>query len=505
MAEKILISKAEYEALIQDKAELLQRNTLLKFQMEQLQKALFGRKSERFVPKPGGDPNQLTFNFGGESLTVEAEQTIRQAIEAHERQKPVQKQAHPGRLPIPEHLRREEEVIEPEEDTTDLVCIGQDVTETIEYTAADIYVKRVIRPKYARSNVSEEQTAIVQASAVETPFAKTKAGASLIAHILVNKYVDHLPLDRQLHRFARQGLKIPDSTMSDWVKKGASFLDTLYQAYRQWIFESDYLQMDETPIKVMEDAKGKCHIGYFWVVYDPVTRSPFYYYHPSRSQEAPKQLLERFAGTLQCDGYAVYETLKKSHEHGLTLVNCLAHIRRYFVEALNNDAERCQEAISLIKAMYGVEDQARNLQLEASQRLEYRQQHLKPLFEAFEQWLNLHIYQVTPASPIGKAAAYAKTHWPNMQAVLLDGRIEIDNNLVENIIRPVALGRKNYLFLGNHESGKRTACVYSFFLACKQYNINPETWMTDVFNRMLDTKTNNMRDLFPQYWKPQNS
>ena len=510
MVETLVISKAEYENLIQEKSELIQaksalleKNALLKFQLEQLQKALFGRKSERVVPKPGGDPNQLTFNFEGEELTVQAEQTLRQTIEAHERQKPAKK-PHPGRMPIPEHLRREELIEEPQEDTTGMVCIGQDVTETIEYTPADIYVKRVVRPKYARPNAVEGQATIVQAPAIETPFAKVKAGASLIAHILVNKYVDHLPLDRQLHRFARQGLKISESSMADWVKRGASLLEPLYQAYRNWIFDSDYLQMNETPIKVMEDAKGKCHIGYFWVVYDPVTRSPLYHYHPSRSQEAPKDLLQRFAGHLQCDGYAVYETLKKKYLPDLTLVNCLAHIRRYFVEAMTNDEERSREAIALIRAMYAIEDQARTLQLDADHRLEYRKEHLKPLFDTFEQWLDLHIYQVTPASPIGKAIAYAKSHWINMQPILADGRIEIDNNLVENIIRPSALGRKNYLFLGTHESGKRTAWVYSFFLACKQHNINPEVWMTDVFNRFLDTKPSQYINLFPQYWKPTN-
>lgn len=500
-AETITISKAEYD-LLTLKSE---QYDSVKLQLEWLRKQLFGRKSERFVPATtDGKSQQLEFDFGGETLSVEAQQTIGQAIAAHERRKPQEKKPHPGRMPIPEHLRREEVVIEPEEDTTGMVRIGEDVTEVLEYTPAEVWVKRIVRPKYARPAKEQQEGLknIIQAAAPDTPLNRSKAGVSLIAHILIAKYLEHLPLDRLLHRFARSGLKIPQQTIGNWVKNGLNLLKILYDAYGIWLLDADYLQMDETIIKVLEDGKGKTHQGYYWVINDPVHRAPYFYYHPGRDHGLPLKLLNKFKGILQCDGYGAYEALQKLRPDTIRLVNCLSHIRRDFFDAQGNDAKHSEEALAIIRQMYAVEEEARVQQLTHAQRLALRQEKLKPLFELFKIWLDTNAKKVTPSSTIGKAIAYALNRWSNMQIVLQDGSVEIDNNLVENVIRVIALGRKNYLFAGSHDAAQRAAAAYSFFAACKNHGINPEVWLLDVLNRIQDTKVADLHILFPQNWKP---
>jgi hypothetical protein len=298
-------------------------------------------------------------------------------------------------------------------------------------------------------------------------------------------------------------LKIPQQTIGDWVKSGINLLETLHEKYIAWLLSSGYLQIDETTLKVLEDGKGKCHLGYLWVLLDPVSRATYFHYHPGRDHGLPLKLLQDFEGILQCDGYGAYETVQKLRPDQVRLVNCLAHMRRDFFEAKGNDEKRATEALAIIKQMYDVEAEARNLQLDHHQRLQLRQEKLKPLFDLFETWLNYHINQTTPASPIGKAIAYTLKRWKNMQLVLVDGSIEIDNNLVENAIRPVAIGRKNYLFAGSHEAAKRTAIIYTFFSACKQANINPDIWVLDVLYRIQNTKVTELHTLFPHNWKPQ--
>lgn len=463
---------------------------------------MFGRKSERFVPAetPVG---QLSVQFDTEQAQG-VEESVRQLIAAHERKvAPKKENAHKGRVPIPAHLPRVEEVIEPEEDTSGMKRIGEDVTEVLEHEPGKVWVRRIVRPKYARVQANEEPepSQIVQAPSKELPFGRSKAGVSLIVHILISKYVEHLPLHRLIARFARSGLKIPPATMGHWVKTGAAPLMILYEAYQKVVFDSYYLQMDETTLKVLEDAKGKAHLGYLWAVFDPIRKLPFFFYQMGRNHRGPIKLLERFAGVLQCDGFSVYEALNKRLDE-LALMNCMAHIRREFFDAQSNDAERAQTALALIKLLYEVEDKARVQGLNAEQRLELRLKESKPVFDTLGQWLQTEYGKVTPASTIGKAIQYALNRWKNMGLFLANGNIEIDNNLVENIIRPAAIGRKNYLFAGSHESAHRTAMFYTFFAACKQHGIDPEKWLTDVLNRIHDHKVSQLHELMPHNWKP---
>jgi transposase len=472
-------------------------------QLAWFQRQIFGVKSERFVPTI---PGQLSLPFGGEEPQL-TEEAIKQVVGEHEREKP--KSKHQGREVIPAHLPRVTEVVEPQEDTSGMTRIGEDVTETYEYVAGKFWVRQVIRPRYAYTEAQQAEfilleqskvpSAIIQAPALDVPFPKVKAGVSLLSHIVVSKYVDHLPLYRILGQFAREGIKIPDSTIGEWVKIVANRLELLYESYKQLIFRSTYLQMDETTLKVLEDGKGKCHLGYLWAAYDPVNKLPFFFYQKGRDHKGPKQLLEHFVGYLQCDGYTVYETLSKSMET-MQLVNCMAHIRREFFEAKDNDSERATTALFMINALYKIEQSAREQQLSHEERLALRQKDAKIIFETFEQWLNQEYPKVLPKSKIGQAIAYALRRCKNMAFYLIDGKLEIDNNFVENNIRPAAIGRKNYLFAGSHEAAQRTALFYTFFAACKHHNINPYEWLDDVLGRIHLHHINKIDELLPHKW-----
>ena len=494
-AEKQMVPLADYQKLESEVEQLKQR-------LAWFERMMFGRKSERFVPAEER-PGQLNLAFESEH-TEQVETSVRQRIAAHERQvKPKKENAHQGRVPIPAHLPRVDEIVEPVEDVSGMKYIGADITEVLECEPGRIWVRRIVRPKYARleQNQDLDQGQIVQAPAKDLPFGRSKAGVSFIVHILISKYVEHLPLHRLIARFARSGLKIPPSTMSHWVKVGADPLMILYEAYQKIIFAAFYLQMDETPLKVLEDGKGKTHQGYLWAVFDPINKLPFFFYEKGRDHRGPAKLLQRFAGALQCDGLSVYKTLQRKLDQ-VALVHCMAHIRREFFEAQGLDAQRAQTALSLIGMLYHVEEKDRNLELDADQRLELRLKESKPVFDLFGQWLRAEYNKVTPSGTIGKAIQYALNRWDNMGAFLLNGHIEIDNNLVENIIRPAAIGRKNYLFAGSHDSARRTAMFYTFFAACKHHGVDPENWLADVLSRIHDHKVSQLHELFPQNWKP---
>jgi transposase len=486
--------------------QVLAENADLKSRIAWFERQMFGVKSERYVPI---NTDQLSLFDALEAKEAQADKEIA----AHKRKAPEDKSKHQGRMAIPASLPRVDEIIEPEEDTTDMKRIGEDMTEVLEYTPVRLWVRRTIRPRYARTEAQQAQVEakaeelgqkpvgqIVQALAPDVAFPRMKAGVSLMAHILISKYVDHLPLYRIIAQLMRHGIKIPDATVGEWVKVAANYLELLYQAYEKKIFDSFYLQIDETTLKVLEDGKGKCHLGYLWVLFDPVRKLPFFYYQTGRDHLIPKEKLRHFVGHLQCDGYTVYETLQKSLPR-IQLVNCLAHIRRGFFDAQDNDHKRATTALNIIKELYKIEAEARDQQMTHEQRFHLRQEKAKPIFDEMGRWLLLEFQNVLPQSAIGKAIAYALRRWENMKRYLTDGKIEIDNNLVENVIRPVAIGRKNYLFAGSHEAAQRSAMLYTFFADCKHHDINPETWLLDVLNRMHKHPFKKIEELFPHNWK----
>ncbi len=465
----------------------------LQHELAQLKKLIFSSRSEKFILTQS--PNQLDLDFG--QLTDVGVAPLEKESITYERN--IKK--HPGRTPLPENIPTEDIVIEPTEDTSDMVFIGEEITETVDYKPGILLKRRYIRRKYARRNPSEEQPSIVIAELPDRPFPKSIAEVGLLAYIIVSKFVDHLPFYRQIEIFRRQyGWNIHKATMNDWFAACCSLLEPLYETLHRLVIESDYLQADESPIKVLdEDKPGSTHQGYQWVVRNPLNGLVLFKYRKGRGADGIKELLANFEGYLQCDGYKAYESFAK--KRNVNLVSCMAHIRRKFYEALDHHPEYAQEALTQIGQLYDVERQSRDAGKDAIQRQDLRHNESREIYLKLSEWVAERYKSNLHKGAIGSALHYANNQLPQLQSYLLDGRIEIDNNLTENSIRPLALGRKNYLFAGSHEGAKRAAMMYSFFASCKYHDVNPLEWLTYTLNHISSHPVNQLEVLLPHRYK----
>ena len=476
-----------YGELLAQNTKIKQENAFLKEQLAQLYKLINGFKSERFISELSHHQLSLFSQQPAQPPQETPKETITYTRE---------KKKHPGRHALPEHLPVREVIIEPHQNTTGLKKIGQEITETLEYTPASLIKRRTIRPKYVKA----DGQGVLMGSLPSRPIEKSIAEASLLAHILVSKYADHLPFYRQMQIFKRDfGWEVAKSTLCDWMDSCCVLLEPLYNTLKQKILDSDYIQVDETPIKVLDsDKKGTTHQGYQWVCHDPLTRLVLFNYRKGRGQNGPKELLAHYKGYLQCDGYSVYD--KIGVDPNITLVGCLAHARRKFHEALKNDKARAEKALGLFRDIYLHE---RKIKAQAEDDFEKRKllpkQTIKPLLEQLREWITQEQFNVLPKSPIGKAMGYFVNQYPKLRAIFEDGRIELDNNLVENAIRPLALGRKNYLFAGSHRAAQNAAMIHSFLGSCKMQNINPRVWLQQTLEKIPEHSIQKLDQLLPGY------
>lgn len=468
----------------------------LKFELEQLKRMLFGKKSERFVPS---STNQL--NIFSPEIPPEEQEPAEKYTVTYQREKKKSKKKQAIRTEISSHLPRVEEIIEPENIVEGSVKIGEEITELLEITPATIFVRRIIRPKYA---LPKEQGIII-AELPSLPIPKGNAGASLLAFIAVSKFEDHLPLYRIRKIFKRQELDVSPSTISGWSGKTADLLLPLYDELKEnFLQDANYLQSDESPIKVQDKNKKKAlHQGYMWAYRNPIKRLVLFEYNKGRGLQAPLEFFKNFKGTLQTDGYNVYQALVKANPN-ITLLGCMAHARRYFEKALDNDPRRAEHVLLLIQKLYSMERKAkeRNSSIEVIKR--YRLIYALPIIQEIELYLKQEINLVLPKSTIGVAMAYTLKIYGNLKQYLYDGRYEIDNNMIENSIRPLAIGRKNYLFAGSHQAAQHYAMFYSFFATCKINNVNPFEWLNDVIRRIPEHKANKLHLLLPGNWSKAN-
>lgn len=475
--------------------ELQTENSLMQFQIDQMKRLLYGAKRERFIMN--SDENQMTLPFD-----VQEEETSekQQEVVTYVREKTKRKN-HPGRLALPSHLPVEEIILEPKEDTTGLKCIGKEVTDQLELTPAKLYIKRYIRPRYIKPTDTEELNyegiiALLPAFPIE----KGIAGPGLLAQMMIDKFIDHLPIYRQIERFKREYVKLSSSTLNGWQESLCNLLEPLYEALKNRVLTQGYLQVDETPIKVLDKTKkGKTHRGYYWIYHSPLEKTVFFDYNTGRSREGPKILLKNFKGYLQTDGYVAYDIFKGRTE--IVLVNCIAHARRYFEKALSCDKERADHAMAEFQKLYAIERKAKEEGLTPEQRHALRLDESLPILNELGKWIVETFKTVTPKSPFGQACAYCINRWDNLLAYLKDGSLEIDNNLAENSIRPIALGRKNYLFAGSERGAQRAAMMYSFFGTCKKNNVNPFDWLKKVLEIIPEYKVNKIHELLPQNLK----
>jgi transposase len=483
--ETITISKQEYHELLDFKAEV----GLLKHQLAELKRMLFGQKRERFISP---DPAQ------GVLFDLPVQETPEKQVEeiTYTRNKPKKDKKQPLRAEIPSHLPRKEEIIEPENIPENAIKIGEKITEILEYKAADIYVRKIIRPQYIVES-SDEKTKIEIAQLPSLPIPKGNAGPSMIAHIWVNKFVDHLPYYRQSRIFKRQGLYISDSTIGSWSNIAISrWLTPLWEAMKKKIIKTDYLMADETPIPVLtKDKPGATHRGYHWVYYDPVRKIVVFDYQESRGREGPKKFLENFSGYLQTDGYRAYENLAPPGK--ITLMACMAHARRKYEKSLDNDPKLAQKALTIIQDLYNVEREAREAELSYDEIKLLRQEKSVEILDRFEKFLIENKPKVLPKSAIGKAFNYTLNLWPRLKRYVDDGRFNIDNNLTENSLRGVALGRKNYLFAGSHDGARNAAVIYSLLATCKLNDIEPFEWLKNALEIIPDYQANQLHKLIP--------
>ena len=270
----------------------------------------------------------------------------------------------------------------------------------------------------------------------------------------------------------------------------------MYERLKQKILESDYIQADESPIKVQDrDKKGSTHRGFQWVYHAPEQGIVLFHYHRSRSIQAPKELLACCKGWVQCDGYSVYDKLGKLYKD-INLVGCWVHARRGFDKAKESDAKRSNYALEIFRDIYRHEAKCKDL--DPNERKAYRMKHTWPLAQKLRKWIDEASIKVLPQEPIGKAMTYCINQWPKLIRCFDDGRLALDNNVIENKIRPLALGRKNYLFAGSHDAAGRIAMMYSMFATCSLHDVNPRDWLTYVIENIQDTKMSELDKLLPQ-------
>ena len=470
--------------------ELVINYTHLQHELDQLKRLVFGSRHERFVPTTP----QEQLGLGLDVQTTAAPAPSIQKIEYTRKTKEASAEnLHTGRMKLPANLPREKVVIEPVEDVSGWRKIGEEITEELDRIPGKLFVRQIVRPKYAKPNGE----GVVIADLPTRPIEKGIAGPGLLAQIIIDKYTDHLPVHRQIQRFEREGIKLSASTLTDWIGATCTLLDPLYEVLRKQVLSSDYLQADETPIKVLDkDKKGTTHRGYHWVYHAPQERLVLFDYREGRGREGPGECLKDFKGHLQTDGYIVYEDFDE--KPGITLLHCMAHARRKFDEAKDNDLIRASHVLTEMQKLYALERQGKENELSADELYGLRQREAGPILDGLKEWMLENYKDVLPQSAIGQGIFYSLQRWDKLSIYTTDGRLRIDNNLVENAIRPVAIGRKNYLFAGSHNGARRAAMLYSFLGTCKMNHVNPFDWLKDVLIKIPDHPVNKLELLLPK-------
>lgn len=451
------------------------------------ERQFFGKKSEK-VQVNIEEQSVIAFE-NVETLTETPSEKI---TVTYQKEKKKINENHPGRNVLPAHLEREVIEIHPDGDLSNKKLIGKHVREVLERLPAKFIVKHYIKFVYADIKTG----AICEGKMPSLPIEKGIPGAGILAFILVNKFVYHLPLHRTLEIFKNEAqMVIKGSTISGWVGQCCRLLLLLYDKLLEKVLKQSYLMVDETPIKVlMKKGDKKIILGYFWVYYSPLAKIVFFDYQSGRSARNPSERLKNFKGHIQTDGYSAYKSLVNPD---IDFLNCMAHARRKFFEARNNNSKLADYFLNEVGKLYAAEKTAREENFTHEQRFELRKEKSLPVLNALKTWLDENVQATTPSSSIGAAMRYTLNHWQGLIKYLEDGKFEIDNNPVERCIRPVAIGRKNFMFAGSEEGAKNLAMMYSFFGTCKAQGIEPFGWMKTTLEKMPDYDPKLIEQLLP--------
>lgn len=494
-----------------EKCSLETENKLLRWQVADLKRRQWGKSSEkRSLPE---DPSQLEFCFDSPVDVADpvaeenkAEEKAQKAEKEYSRfRKTFTKKITPhARKPIDPSLPREEIVIPLPEgiDMEGAVKIGEEVSEQYAIRPARFYVIRIIRHKYRLADGH-----IITAPMPVMAHPRSNASESVLAHIATAKYYDHLPLNRQLDIFEREGVHLSPSTVSNWMMATALRLEPIYNELRELVKNSYYVMADETPHPVLEnDRPGSLHQGYMWNFYLPLNKTPFFEYHRGRGTTGVDTLIKGNVKVVQSDGFVVYDKFD-SLANRLHLC-CWAHVRRKFVESEASDPPRARHALEKIKKLYAVEREIKEENLEGEAVVKLRREKSYPVICELEKWCRQEYDRTLEGSPIAKAMFYMYTRFEQLAGYVNDARFEIDNNPVERSIRPLTLNRKNVLFSGSHDAAHAASIFFSLLGCCREHAVNPQEWLCSVLIQVQDEKRmkdNDYSSLLPFNWKKNNN
>jgi transposase len=479
----------QLEAALAAVATLQAENALLRQKVDLLVKRVFGSTSERL------SAGQLEL-----LLALPATPPV---VDEPPVPTPAPVRARKERVPrLPEHLPVIEEVLVP-----DLVQaapeqwrrIGQEVSEQLDYEPGRFLRRRLIRPKYVRR--ADRDAAPVIAPLPARLQDRSLPAPGLLAHVLVGKYCDHLPLYRQERIFAtRHGVNLPRQTLARWVELAAAWLMPVYQQIQAGVLAGGYVQVDETPIDYLDPGGGRTGQGYFWACAAPRGDVVFHWATSRATECLAEVLLVDFTGTVQCDGYAAYPAFARQHPQTITLAGCWAHVRRKFHEARDQSPKLTGWFLRQLQHLYRVEAELRELRAGPKLRTAVRASQSRMIVERLHRVLVRVQARALPQSLLGQAIAYALGQWSTLTVYLEDGRVEIDNNLVENAIRPTALGKKNWLFIGADTAGDRSALLYTVLESCRRRGLDPYAYLKDVLIRLPTLTNHQVAEVVPAVW-----
>lgn len=498
-----------YEELLAEVMLLRESDRRKSERIAYLERLLYGSKSDKLAAKTAiaNQPGLFDelFNEACDERAAQIEQAAREIKAKAEKRRRASKAKtnRPAKYQYYGLEERRREILPRDLDTSLYDKIGQDETRILHREPAKVWVEVIVRPIYRlKADKNNPSPTILQAPAPAAIIGGNHAGADLLAQLVIDKYVYHQPEYRQVKQYADMGVKLPTSTINDWMHAVASKLYPLYESLGEQIRSRNYLQIDEVPWRIA-DTPGKCRKGYAWQFFDATPDSHglyFYYYKGSRAGAIPRAQLKDYHGAIQTDGYGVYDYFEQQPD--VTLLGCMAHVRRKFTDAQASHPRQTQTAIEYIQLLYELEANLKATGASAEEVAAQRRAKALPIMDAMESWMEVAARSCTPSDPLGKALDYAYKLWPRLRRYADNGIYQIDNNPVERNQRPSVMGRKNYLFSKTDRGAEDNAVFYSLLESCQIVGVNQLQWLTDVLQRLAcDPDENQLQTLLPYNYK----